>query len=305
MGKEAPVKIWGVRAGLIGDCIAALPVLHYLEKKHPGSYKYWVVHQKCAQAAPIFLNHHLIDQIKITDGWVTEGLHDEALKRKCKIIFDTSPQVRDPNWRNKMDVIAQTARMAGIDDLDDVITPWERTPKLEIWFPSYTFSTNPNNHGYVDNVGDTYVLDESRIAIWPFAGYGINPHRSPSEGWWEVMLQILFEAGYEVYHYGWMNDPVLSTDDRYHRMCNLSYMDQIRSALEAPATIGPDTGALWTLGAYGQSTIALMTFHAPQHSDNPLALAPPYKTNRMLFNAKNINLIKHKEVMDELAGFPS
>lgn len=303
MGKEERVRIWGVRAGLIGDSIAALPVLSYLERAHPGTYKYWAVHQKCAQAVPLFLNHPLIDRIKVTDGWVTEGPQDEELKKKCTIVLNTSPPVHDQNWRNEMDVIEQTARMAGIMDLSDVITPEERIPKLERWFPSYTFSNDPGNHGYIDIVRDSWAnTDNNRVAIWPYAGYGLDPNRSPSDGWWEVMLQILFEAGFEVYHYGWVNDPVMTDDPRYHYMCRLSYMDQIRSALEAPTTIGPDTGALWTLGAYGQPTIALMTFHAPLHSENPAALAPPYKNTHMLFNAKNINLNKHKAVMDELAS---
>lgn len=296
------MKIWGVRAGLIGDLVMALPVLTYLEKKYPDSYKYWAIHQKCAQAAPLFMNHPLIDRIKVTDGWTQLGMEDRRIIDSCDIAFDISPPVRDPNWRNEMSCIDQTARMAGIDDLDDIIQPHEKIPRLNRWFPSLTFSQNPQNHGYIDRVGDTYVIDRNRVAIWPFANYGKKPQRSPSEGWWEVMAEKLIDAGYEVYHYGWFEEPRLVTRDDpfYHYMCNHSFFDQIRSSLEANVSIGTDSGSMWILGAYGQPGIELMTFHEHGHNTNPEALKPPYDNHTMLFNEKNINLIKHAEVIKAL-----
>lgn len=298
------MNIWGVRAGLIGDLVMALPILTYLEKKYPGSYKYWAVHQKCAQAAPLFMNHPLIDRIKVTDGWVNLGPHDRELMDLCELAFDVSPPVRDHNWRNEMTCIDQTARMAGIDDLDDVLKPHEKIPHLDRWFPSFSFSQNPNNHGYVDHVGDTYRVAGDRIAIWPFANYGKKPHRSPSEGWWTVMAEKLIDAGYEVYHYGWLKEPQLLSYNNpfYHYMCKHSFFDQIRSSLEAKVSIGTDSGSMWVLGAYGQPGIELMTYHEHGHTTNPWALMPPYENHTMLFNEKNINLIKHAEVIKAIGA---
>jgi hypothetical protein len=217
------------------------------------------------------------------------------------VVIDTSPPVRDQNWRNEMDCIAQTARMAGIDDLDAVITSEQRIPKLYRWFPSYSFSNNPQNHGYIDNVSDTCVVNKNRVAIWPFANYMLKPQRSPSQGWWEATVDQLLTAGYEVYHYGWMTEPRLSSTDRlYNKMTHLSFFDQIRSSLEAPVAIGTDSGSLWVLGAYGQPQIALMTFHEAGHKENQNALAPPYPNTRVLFNPNNINLIKPAMVVKEL-----
>ncbi len=291
------MKIWGVRAGLIGDLIMALPILEYLEIKHPKSYKYWAVHQKCAQAAPLFLNHPLIDKIKITDGWVTEAGRDENLKKECNIKFDISPPVRDPNWRNEMSCIEQTARMAGIDDLYSVIDEEQRIPSLTQWFPSYTFSNNPINHGYVDDIESLGYIEPNRIAIWPFANYMMKLQRSPNQGWWEATISLLIKAGYEVYHYGWMEEPVLSHDEKYQRCCELSFFDQIRSSLESVLSIGTDSGSMWVLGAYKQPQIVLMTYHEAGHNDNPLALAPPYKNSTTMFNPNNINLIRPASVI--------
>ena len=61
-------KIFGVRAGLIGDSIMALPILNYLENKYSNSYKIWVIEKKCSQAAPIYINHPLIDKILISSS---------------------------------------------------------------------------------------------------------------------------------------------------------------------------------------------------------------------------------------------
>ena len=55
--------------GLIGDTICSLPTLLYFEKKYPGSYKIWPIEKKVSFIAPLFLNHPLIDKIKISGGW--------------------------------------------------------------------------------------------------------------------------------------------------------------------------------------------------------------------------------------------
>jgi hypothetical protein len=294
------MKIWGVRAGLIGDLVMALPILTYLDRKYPGSYKYWAVHKKCSQAVPFFVNHPLIDRIKVTDEWTGIGPSDKIILDKCDLVFDIAPPVRDQNWRNEMRCIDQTARMAGIDDLNDVITPAEKIPILQRWFPSYSFSNQPTSHGYVDIITDNNFEKANHISIWPFANYMMKLQRSPSVGWWEALISIMIEAGYVVHHYGWYEEPNLSESSNYQKHTSLSLFDQVRSALECKASIGTDSGSMWVLGALGHPGIELMTFHEFGHKQNPEALMPPYANHRMMFNPSNINLIKPKHVLDTL-----
>ena len=72
--KAKGFKIWGFGYGIIGDLIMSLPMLTYYEKKYPESYKIWAIYKKCAQCAPIYFNHPLIDRIKITDEICTDNM---------------------------------------------------------------------------------------------------------------------------------------------------------------------------------------------------------------------------------------
>ena len=74
------VKIWGTSFSLIGDLIMSLPQLTYFKKKYPSSYIYFVIHKKIAYCAPLFLNHPLIDNIRISQEW--SGFGDEDYKIK-------------------------------------------------------------------------------------------------------------------------------------------------------------------------------------------------------------------------------
>jgi ADP-heptose:LPS heptosyltransferase len=62
------LKIWGVSYGPLGDLIMGLPILTYFEKKYPNSYKYYVIQKRSSICAPLYINHPLIDKIKVTDN---------------------------------------------------------------------------------------------------------------------------------------------------------------------------------------------------------------------------------------------
>jgi len=95
------LKYWGVSYGALGDLIMGLPVLRYFEKKSPGSYKYWIMWQKCSFAAPLFINHPLIDSyVKhhcMQCGYCTPGFVVTS-----KALLDRNPNPSDEEIREAL-----------------------------------------------------------------------------------------------------------------------------------------------------------------------------------------------------------
>ena len=181
-------KIWGIRSGLIGDTIMALPVLNHLEKLYPNSYKYFSIAKKCSQAAPIYFNHPLIDRIKITDFAEQEGETDTAIVKECDVVINTTPPVYESgHWFNVRGQVEECFLMAGFSkDEFDNLDKEEKKPYLNLWF-----DTNKK---------------EKTIAIWPFAGYGKWLSRAPSEQWWREIIEDLIKQGWSIAHFGWHED---------------------------------------------------------------------------------------------------
>jgi len=267
-------KIWGPVTGIIGDLIMGLPMLTYFEKKYPGSYKYWVIQKKCSQCAPLYFNHPLIDRIKITDEWDEFGEYDKNLIAECEIGTNTSPsgwKHSSQDWYNNVSCVEETAFMAGISNLRDVLSVDELKPRLYKWFDvgfpnvtsTYAKSRNVSKEQYHNN-----------IAIWPFAGSDASLGRSPSPSWWDVLIDNLIKNGYTVSHYGMPWDPKLSNSEGYKTYPHLSYFEQVKSALASRLVVGTDSGAMWVMGAYSHPAINLMTNWLPNHRENLLALEP-------------------------------
>ena len=177
---QKQIKIWGPVTGIIGDLIMGLPMLTYYEKKYPDSYKYWVIQKRCSQSAPLFLNHPLIDRVKVTDEWDDFGIYDKELISQCDINAEFSSkgwQHSSPEWYNSVSSIQETAFMAGITDLAETLNDDELKPKLYRWFdvgePVVTST-------YAKTRGQSKEKYYNNIAIWPFAG---SPGRSPSPAW--------------------------------------------------------------------------------------------------------------------------
>ena len=261
-------SIWGMSYGIIGDLIMALPMLTYFEKKYPNSYKYWVIDKKCAQCAPIYFNHPLIDRIKITDEWTSFGPQDQNLMNTCDIIIPKGAQHDIPDYYNYRSKVEETARMNGIIDITDILTEDEMKPKLYKWFDvglpkvTSTYAKTP--------IKDKTIYGNN-IAIWPFAG---SPGRSPTPQWWNLLIDNLIKRGYTVYHYGLPSDPILSELKGYRTFPELSYFAQIKAALASQLVIGTDSGVQWVMGAYSHPAINLMTNWLPNHTQNLLALEP-------------------------------
>jgi len=287
-------SIWGMIYGIIGDLVMALPMLTYFEKKYPNSYKYWVIDKKCAQCAPLYFNHPLIDRIKITDEWDSFGPRDRALMQTCDMVLPKGAQHSIPDYYNYRSKVEETAHMNGILDIKDVLTKEEMKPRLYKWFDpglhevtsTYAKYRNQSNQDYYNN-----------ISIWPFAG---SHGRSPSSKWWNRLIDNLILNGYTVNHYGMPWDPVLSNLDGYKTYPHLSYFDQVKAALASRLVIGTDSGAQWVMGAYSHPAINLMTNWLPNHNTNLLALEPVNDNGQTFYAHGGCDNISAKEVLNNI-----
>ena len=273
-----------------------LPILDYYEKKYPGSYKYWLIQKKCSQCAPLYFNHPLIDRIKITDEWGEFGDYDKKLMAECDV--RTRPSTTgfkhsSPDWYNYVSGVRETAYMAGIPDLEDVLTEEEMKPKLYKWFNTgFHKATSTYAHKAV-----TDTVYKNNIAIWPFAG---SPGRSPTPQWWKKLIDNLIHRGYTVHHYGMPQDPLLSNLKGYRTFPSLSYFEQVKASLASELTIGTDSGAMWVIGAYSHPAIHLMTNWLPDHKSNLLAFEPVNDNGQTFFEMGGCDNISVKEVLNNI-----
>ena len=300
------LKIWGVRSGGLGDLVEAEPILRYLEKKYPNSYKYYVINRKCCQLAPAFINHPLIDKLYVTEWWdahpLATGLSpkDQAIKNSCDIIINESPPVLDQLWYNKYNTVDCVFLMAGIEDYKSVLTDEELVPKLYKWFPDPSVSNNPKNTGYSQIETKSENRSKIRIGVHPFAKYGEVGKRNPSKEWWEAFLSIAkdyFGDAVEFTQFGWVTDPDIGAGITMNMD---SYFEQIRQSLECDLILGTDSGTMWVIGAYGIPAISLMTYHYPNHVSNETAFYPVNKNGRMIFNPKGTSAINLKLVLNNV-----
>jgi len=298
-------KIWGMGYGLIGDLIMSLPLLTYYERKYPGSYKYWVIEKKCSQSAPLYFNHPLIDQIRITEEWSAFGEEDRKLRSQCQLSTRYEDWKHDEiDWYNYRSCVEETARVAGVYDLKEVLTEEEMYPKLYQWFDT----------GFHDSSINTYSKERKQlkdqfintVAIWPFATAGGDMGRSPSVKWWQNVCSGLFSLGFEVFHFGRSNEPdivSLKNHSQYKRFTHLPYFEQVKLALATTLSIGTDSGSMWVMGAYSHPAIHLMTNWMLKHTQNVLALAPINRNCFNLFAEKKTDNVKSEDVLNIAKGF--
>ena len=288
------MKIWGFRCAGLGDMVASLPLLTYMEKWHPGSYKYWSILKKCSQAAPMFMNHPLIDKIVISSEWENESSEFIDLKNSCDVIVDDrSPHYKRDWWANGENQIDLHFKSAGIFDHHDVLSEEELLPKLYKWWTNPSDVKGPNT-GYSQRF--TKLGDQSkRIAIVPFAHYGQHPGRYPGRDWWQVVVEMLIEEGYEVLHLGWINDPVIVGTTR---LVDEDYFTQIKHALDTKLVISSDAGTAWYIAAFGHPMITVMTYWSPGHLENPMAYCPPNPNVTQLFDPTACERIHPTTVVD-------
>jgi len=279
-------KVFGIRGSLIGDSIMALPVLNYIDKKAPGCYKYWQVARKCSQAAPLYINHPLIDQIVISDCDEGMGPRDIEIAKQCQYVFNVMPQHPEgDNWPNIRDIYHETFRMAGFSDAQYAeMTEEEKRPKLYKWFP-------------------VEIQKRKTIALWPCAGYGKENKRNPSREWYDTFTDELIKAGYTIYQFGHPRDYTFDywwTPSYFKDYRLLSFFDQIKLSLGCDLVVGTDSGSTLIFGAYEHPTISLLTNHWPGHVNNPYAFATNSTKNYNFFAPNGASNIHVNEVINKV-----
>lgn len=286
-------KTWGVSYGVVGDLIMGLPVLHYFKNRFPDCYKIWAIEKKVSFMAPLFLNHPLIDRIKITEKWNGLGVTDYALADACQYSTTLGHWFHDPvDWYNHRDCIEETARVAGIYDLYDLIAGEERYPKLERWFDlqeDLTDTYSKENNTVKKNMQLT-------IALWPFASAIGKIDRSPSVNWYESLIYDLTQCGYKVIQLGYKNDRSLMGAE-WHM--NLDFFEQVKLALSCNMSIGTDSGNMWVMGAYSHPAVHLMTNWMQRHTQNFDALLPVNRNGRKVFAEGGANNIDIDTVVEQ------
>ena len=291
-------KIFGMSYGLLGDLVMGLPLLTYYEKKYPGSYKFWVIEKKCAISAPLYFNHPLIDRIKITDEWGKLGEGDKEIRAQCDVhTVREGWKHSSKQWYNYKSCVEETAILAGVYDITEVLSKKELRPKLYKWFDEGFF--NERCHTYTrEHIKDINYFGDN-IAIWPFAT-ATGGNRSPSVSWWEEVINKLIFYGYNVYHYGRNTEPDLCTLPRYKRFTHLSYFEQVKAALASRLCIGTDSGSMWVMGAYAHPAVHIMTNWLPGHNKNFMALEPVNERGVSLFEEGGCDNVKPEAVVKQV-----
>ncbi len=290
-------KIWGVSYGLVGDLVMGLPVLTYFEKKYPGSYKIWAIEKKVGFMAPFFLNHPLIDRIKITDEWNGFGVSDFELAGKCNVRCVMNEWKHDEvDWYNYRSCVEETARIAGVRDLTEVLVGYQQRPKLYRWFDT-GLDSNMSTYSK-ENIVRSAFDPAHTIAIFPFATATGMIARSPSVEWWTSMVFLLDAMGYNVIQFGMPNDPfVTSLNNAYN---DLPFFDQVKLALSTKLSIGTDSGNMWVMGAYDHPAVHLITNWMQGHKQNFSALTPVNLNGLEVFAEGGANNISHEYVLNSV-----
>lgn len=282
MGKD--FKIWGVRSGLLGDMVMAIPLLTLLEKKYPGSFKYWQIARKCQQGEPLFHHHPLINQIVISDCEEGQGPKDLEIMKTCQVVLNTTPQHRDDRFPNFRNIYEETAHMAGFsEDEYNLLTEDEKRPKLVKWFD-------------IENLGP------KTISFWPVAGYAKWHSRNPSRQWYEKLLSMLYAEGFTIYQCGHPNDYTFAPHPQHIDCRYFPFFDQIKKSLGTSIALATDSGSSLILGAYGFNQISLLTNHweYPRHIQNFYAFGTNNFNNYSFFGLNGCDNIKQKEVFDKI-----
>jgi len=279
--------IFGIRSGLIGDTVMALPMLNYLDQKY-GEYELiFSIAKKCKQSKGLYENDKRIKHIKITDEHDSFGKEDVRIITECCDLyidcFPEHPFVMHQDWYNYRSCVDETLFMAGIhpDEVQD------KTPKL---YQSWE---------------DKEEYNLKNICVWPFAGYGATQmagvERSPSKEWWRKLTKDLNKKGYNVFHFGMDNEPDIGEDNGYKRFTNLSFFEQVQLSLSCGFAIGTDSGSMWVLGAYNKMPqINLLTNWQHNHRQNFMALAPISNKAINLFAEDGCDNISKEQILNEI-----
>ncbi len=275
-------KIIGLRPSLLGDIITSLPVLTYLEKKYPNSYKTVSVAKKCSQIIPLLLNQPFIDRLHINEILENPNQADKDFFASHDLVISPNLEHPNPFWQNDLHMVEENFNMMGFKDWN-ILSFEERTPKLIPWF---------------ENLG---AIRNKTIALFGRAGYNKDNSRSPSYKYLDSLVFKLQKSGYSVFQFGAQDEPEWETINE--RFNDEPFFDQIKMALSCSLMIGTDSGSSLIMGAYGFPQITLLTNWNKNHNQNFLSLSPRNSNNLNLFAKGGCDNINQELILDSLKLF--
>ena len=288
----------------------SLPQLNYFKNKYKNIYTYFVIHKKISYCAPLFFNHPLIDKILISEKWSSFGTNDYNLASSCdyttvnfdhknKKILDRHHQIKD--WYNHHSCIDECAYMSNINDFNKFISNDEKFPMLYKWFdPGFEDLQKKGAYTYDKKESKENNILENSISIWPFAGYGRSKNRNPEPSWWEELIDIFLKNRIHVYHFGYVNEPILAiNNEHYHNLTKLDFFSQIKISLGSKLALGTDSGSMWVLAAYSHPSITLITNWYENHNKNFNSLVPPNKNGDYIFKENGFSNLSTEEVYEK------
>lgn len=276
-------SVFGVRQSLLGDCVGALPVLNHIDKIYPGSYNYWHVAQKCSHIVPLFVGHPLIDRIVISDCPEGFGPRDIEIMRECDIVLNTMPEhPHQHDWPNFKDFYCETFVMSGFSISDYLsLPPEQRLPKLVKWFRPEARLT----------------VKSKIVALWPQAGYGKEPKRSPDKAWYQSFVDQLKVDGCDIIQFGHPADFEL---EGVCRRTHIDFFQQVRETLSCDLVVSTDSGSGLIFAAYEHPQITLTAPHWPGHIRNLDALAPQNRNGHVFLDARGASHINQADVVSKV-----
>jgi len=276
-------SVFGVRQSLLGDCIGALPVLNHVNKVWPGSFNYWHIARKCSHIAPLFIGHPLINRIVISDCQEGFGPKDVEIMNSCNLVINTMPEhPHQHDWPNFKDFYCETFAMSGFSVSDYfALPPEQRLPKLVKWFRPEARLT----------------AKKHIVALWPQAGYGKEPKRSPDQAWYQSFVNDLIARRYDVVQFGHPADFEL---EGVCRRTHIDFFQQVRETLSCDLVISTDSGSGLIFAAYEHPQITLTAPHWPGHVRNLDALAPQNRNGHVFLDARGASHISQADVVAKI-----
>lgn len=281
------------RPSLLGDIVASLVTSNLLSFRFPEIHQATYIDKKCAQIAPLLLNHQHIKEIRLSEKPDEFSAADqEYFNRYAYWLHPFVPVQNDKYYNNHslhLELLVMNRDMEG-RGLGIGLATWrdkdlsDLAPRLTQWFPV-------ERHKHT-------------IALWPFAGYTKDASidlRSPKKEFYEDLCRDLMANGFHIKQYGHPLSEKLKSpyyceiEDR--RQLNL--FDAVKESLGADLIIGTDSGASHIFGAYGMRQIVLYTNYLPGHTENVGAMLPINYNKNMLaiYGNGGINNITREEII--------
>lgn len=270
------MKIIGFNQGQIGDLIMNLVPLNVVKRLYPESHFIFSINKKYETVAPIFLNHPLINEIKIWDGydnWPTESDRAWLDKSHPDLFFHPMPKLTDNYWFTKRHHTQEICRSHGLPE------PYEH--EMDVSLTRYFELPS----GY-----------ENCVALTPFSSGGAS--RDIPYNLCEKIIDFLHKIGLNTIQLGLSSHPRLNTT---YPQIGKDIFSDIRAALACKFVISADTGMSHIMGAYKHKVLGLYGHNAyPVYA--PVQHRTPKNVNAIYLDGSTIDSIDESIIYKSIEG---